>query len=191
MTTDLARAPALLEWPVIYDRLVRDREDADAWAALERRVRGWARRSIGGYGGASIDDVVADTCASVGLRLNAAHGRDSFGAFAHGYYLNARRALVQSRRGVVESLDGVDVAEPETEIEQDRGAELATLRDCLATLPPRDRRAVEMRYIGEADSRAIAGELGVSEGNARKIVFNGVARLRQCMAGKLQLRDKG
>ena len=56
----------------------------------------------------------------------------------------------------------------------------AVLDACLERLPERDRRAVELRYFAKARAEQIAQELRVSEGNARRIVFNGVNRLRKC-----------
>jgi RNA polymerase sigma factor (sigma-70 family) len=54
------------------------------------------------------------------------------------------------------------------------------LGNCLERLPERDRRAVELRYFQDARTEHIARELQVSPVNARRIVFNGVNRLRKC-----------
>jgi RNA polymerase sigma factor (sigma-70 family) len=57
-------------------------------------------------------------------------------------------------------------------------ASIALMRRAVAALPERERKAVCMRYFDELPAVAIASELGVSTVNARRIVFNGLRRLR-------------
>jgi RNA polymerase sigma factor (sigma-70 family) len=61
---------------------------------------------------------------------------------------------------------------------------LALLSQCLGTLPQRERRAVELRFFQQASLAEMATALGVPEGNARRIVLNGLALLRRCMEAR-------
>lgn len=51
----------------------------------------------------------------------------------------------------------------------------------IAKLPHRQRVAVVLRVIEDQDFAVVADVLGVSEGNARKIVSRGLARLRSLL----------
>jgi RNA polymerase sigma factor (sigma-70 family) len=168
-----------MDWESIYLRLKRDDEDALAWRALQRRVESWARAVFRGRGSSLVEDVVAETCASVALGIEAARGPETFSGFVYGHFLNVRRralradALIQA----AQSLDGIDIATAAAADEPDPDA-IALLRRALDNLPERERRAVTLRYFHELPSAGIAAELGVTSGNARRIVFNGLRRLR-------------
>jgi RNA polymerase sigma factor (sigma-70 family) len=168
-----------MQWEEIYSRLARDREDAQAWKALQQRVRAWARANLRGRGPDLVEDVVGDVCASVAVAFERAHGAQTFHGFVLGHCLNVRRGLLKSRCGALVSLDGVDVPAPEADPELFDQRDLEWLAGALHTLPERERRAVGLRYFEQATSTQIAQALGVSEVNARRIVFNGLRRLRQ------------
>jgi RNA polymerase sigma factor (sigma-70 family) len=176
--TVLHASTAML-WVEIYSRLARDRNDMMAFTALQHRVARWAERQLTSPACRSErDDVVAETCAAVVLGLDEAYGPDTFAGFVYGHYLNARRRALRSvRRGTVPFGDQ-DPPDP-AERTESTADELALLERCLAELPPRERRAVEMRYFAEASAGEIASALSVTEVNARRIVFNGLARLRR------------
>jgi RNA polymerase sigma factor (sigma-70 family) len=168
-----------MDWEEIYARLVCDDEDATAHAALERRVRGWARRALRRRGWHAVEDAVADTCSSVAVSLRAARGAETFVGFVYGHFLNVRHRVAR-QYPPAETLDGVDVPAPP--VSGDRSPSerhLVALRCALEELPERERRAVALRYLEELSAAEIARTLGVSEGNARRIVFNGLARLRR------------
>jgi hypothetical protein len=76
----------------------------------------------------------------------------------------------------------VPAPEPEDGAGED---ELRTLQHCLSRLPPRELAAVRLRYFEERSSADIAAVLGVTEGNARRILCLGVARLRSWVLGAL------
>jgi RNA polymerase sigma factor (sigma-70 family) len=174
-----------VEWQEIYSRLRRDREDGQAWGALDQRVRTWARPELWGRGWHVVDDVVADTCSAVVVGLEGAHGGDTFAGFVRGHYLNARRrALREGHRPEVSLAPGLDVPAPAPETWPDED-ELGALRRCLAVLPPRERDAVRLRHFEGRSSAEMGSELGVTEGNARRILCLGMARLRRCLAGLL------
>jgi RNA polymerase sigma factor (sigma-70 family) len=168
-----------LGWDEIYRRLERNPDDWAAFTALERRVARWADRQLRSPAAlrAQRDDVVADTCAAAVLGIARAYGAETFQGFVYGHYLNARRrALAEARQPVVpfgdlDSPGSIDSG-PSTD-------ELALLQRCLAELPQRERRAIELRYFANASSQEIATVLSVTEVNARRIVFNGLDRLRR------------
>src|SRR3954447_15203675 len=168
-----------VDWPAIWRRLRADPNDRAAWDALEGSVRARARSRLRDLGDDGVEDVVADTCAAVVMNLDAAYGPETFRGFVLGKYLNAQKAALKlaSLRRV--SLDAA--ADVPAIVSSDIfDARLAVLGICLESLPERDRRAVELRYFQEARTEHIARELQVSAVNARRIVFNGVNRLRKC-----------
>jgi RNA polymerase sigma factor (sigma-70 family) len=168
-----------MDWESIYLRLTRDCEDTLAWRALERRVECWARAVFRGRAYGLVEDVVAETCASVALGIAGARGPETFSGFVYGHFLNVRRralradSLIQSSQ----SLEGIDIAAEAAADEPDPDA-IALLGRALDYLPDRERRAVTLRYFHDLPSAYIAAELGVTSGNARRIVFNGLRRLR-------------
>jgi RNA polymerase sigma factor (sigma-70 family) len=173
-----------VDWDQIYDRLTSDTNDAVAWRALEKRVAGWARAAFWTQARHLIDDAVVDSCAAIALNIESARGAATFAGFAYGHFLNARRRLLRvelQRAGV--SLDDLDLPAPPAEEGPDTEA-LNHLQRALATLPPRERTAVTLRYFDELSSAGIAAALGVSRVNARRIVFNGLRRLRVRMRSR-------
>ena len=171
-----------MDWPEIYSRLRADRNDAAAWGELEARVRRWARATLGEHGPDLVEDAVADTCTRVVLDLGDARGADTFAGFAKGKFLNARKAAVAWLRQPIVRLDEeLELPSPPAGRSESRWDALYEVLDrCLERLPRRDRLAVQLRYYEDAQAARIARELQVTEGNARRIVFNGVNRLRKC-----------
>jgi len=166
-----------LAWSAIYSRLCFDRGDHQAFQALQRRVARWAHRQLNSPTSLreQRDDVVADTCAAVVLGLGQAYGAETFSGFVYGHFLSARRRYLHFSRLELVPLDDLQMA-GYTEVEP-HADELALLRRCLVGLTPRERRAVELRYFDDVSSREIASALGVTETNARRIVFNGITRM--------------
>ena len=104
--------------------------------------------------------------------------------FAYGHFLNARRRLLRGMAVVNVSIEGIDLAAPYDDDDLDH-VSLAHLRDAVAGLPPRERAAVTLRYFEDLPSARIAAELGVSNMNARRIVCNGLRRLRKQLPRRL------
>jgi DNA-directed RNA polymerase specialized sigma24 family protein len=48
----------------------------------------------------------------------------------------------------------------------------------VAALPPRQRDAVVLRFVGDLDHRAVAAALGTSPGMSRRLVSDAIATLR-------------
>jgi RNA polymerase sigma factor (sigma-70 family) len=174
-----------VDWPEIYAGLRANRNDPLAWSALEARVRAWARPALGSHGPDLVEDAVADACTRAVLDLAAARGPDTFRGFVKGKFLNARKAAIAwVHQPVIRLDDALEPAAPDDDAGLGATARLYEALDrCMETLPPRDRRAVELRYYEDAHAAAIARELDVTEGNARRIVFNGLNRLRRCAHG--------
>src|SRR5438067_1154342 len=155
-----------MDWECMYRRLMCDNEDALAWCALQRRVENWARAVFRGRAHNVVEDVVAETCASVALAIRGARGPETFAGFVYGHFLNVRRRALRadSLRQCSQSLDGVDVPAASAAEEPDPES-IALLRRAIAYLPERERRAVTLRYFDEVSSDRIGAELGVSSGN--------------------------
>jgi RNA polymerase sigma factor (sigma-70 family) len=173
-----------MDWNEIYVRLTSDSNDRLAWEAVERRVEVWARAGLWMHGQHLIEDAVVDTCAGIALGLDHARGAETFAGFAYGHFLNARRRLRRSMATGTVTLDGIDVAAPQAAEELDAET-LVRLKGALELLPRRERTAVVLRYFEELSAIQIAAHLGVTSGNARRILFNGLRRLRR------QLREGG
>jgi RNA polymerase sigma factor (sigma-70 family) len=173
-----------LTWQEIFSRLLIDKEDELAFRALQRRVTRWADRQLTTPVAVRElrEDVVADACAASILGIEHAYGSETFSGFVFGQFLSARRRCLRFSRLETVPLEDVQLA---VGLEQGPDVdELALLERCLLELPPRERQAVEMRYFGDASSTEIARALDVSETNARRIVFNGLKRLR-CSAHRV------
>lgn len=168
-----------MDWATICTRLRFDSNDRDAWDALEARVRIWAFGRLRGLGSEIVEDAIADMCASVVMDLPTARGPDTFKGFVMGKCLNVAKGAYRLAAVERVSLDrAIELPDASSETADD--PRFAVLDACLERLPERDRRAVELRYFAKARAEQIARELRVSEGNARRIVFNGVNRLRKC-----------
>lgn len=168
-----------MDWPEIYRRLQRDRNDPLAWDGLEQRVRPWARSALWSRGWHLVDDAVADTCSTVAVSLEKARGAETFAGFVLGHFFNVRNKILASPQSTDLGDDHDELPAPP--IDEPTSDERALLQHCLEQLPLRERRAVELRYFEEAAAARIAALLDVTEGNARRIVFNGLAHLRQCV----------
>jgi len=168
-----------VDWSAICTRLRGDPNDQAAWDALDARVRSWAYDRLRGLRPELLEDAVADMCSSVVMDLPAARGPDTFRGFVLGKCLNVAKGAVRladrARVPLDEALElpAMLVVEPDD-------PRFVILDHCLEGLPERDRRAVELRYFANSRTDQIARELQVSEANARRIVFNGVNRLRKC-----------
>ncbi len=70
----------------------------------------------------------------------------------------------------------------------DRAREKAALLAALATLSPRDREIVSLRYGAELSAAEVAASTGVSEANVRKICERARARLEAELEARLARR---
>jgi RNA polymerase sigma factor (sigma-70 family) len=171
-----------LTWETIYSRLLSDREDQQAWSALCALVARHARRDLGQRGWHIVEDVVADTWASVALSFDRAHGAATFHGFVLGHYWNARRQALRTHERAGVALDDVDLVELSPEEDAPDPRRVEQLRSALQQLPARERTAVVLRYFEDASAAGIGQVLGTTEGNARQIVFRAIQQLRVRMA---------
>lgn len=154
---------------------------------LDAGVRAWARADLWNRGWTAVDDAVAESCADVVLAIEKARGAHTFAGFVRGVYLNVRRRAIAAARAPVTTLEGVDPpALPEEPIDV---TEWRVLDGCLEALPDREREAVRLRYFEGAAAERIATTLAVTPGNARRIVFNGLAKVRRCAKEALRARS--
>jgi len=169
-----------MEWSEIYRRLYFDREDREAWEALQRRVQVWACAHLRGRTQHTLEDVVADTCSSVAVTFARARGGATFAGFVYGCYLNQRRRVLGSRRErrSVVSLDEPGML-PSIECSDAPMSEPAAVREILLLLPARQRAAVTLRHLNGLSAAEIGSHLGVSPVGARQLVHNGLLSLRR------------
>ena len=170
-----------MEWGEIYERLTTTPNDEEGWSALVARARGWARTRLATTDSWILDEIAGDTCSAAILKLSLARGREGFATFVYGYFQNACRGYLRYRDDLEKrtSLDAVQVQAPSS-YDPDESRH-AAIKHCLDGLPPRERQAVVLRYFEEASPAAIAEVLGVNDGYARRIVFNGLKRIRDCV----------
>jgi RNA polymerase sigma factor (sigma-70 family) len=53
------------------------------------------------------------------------------------------------------------------------------LRDIIATLPPRERACIELRFLQEMSIEAVANQLNISKKGVEKNITSGLKRLRK------------
>src|SRR4051812_17387539 len=94
-----------VEWSAMWTRLRADPNDREAWDALAARVRVKARARLLDLGDDVVEDVVADTCATVVMDLDASHGPETFGGFVLGKFLNVVKGAIRLASMRRESLD--------------------------------------------------------------------------------------
>jgi RNA polymerase sigma factor (sigma-70 family) len=80
--------------------------------------------------------------------------------------------LRRQRREKLEPLDGELAAEPAGD---------GAIWSAVATLPPRQRASVLLRYGGDLRHREIAAAIGCSEEAARRSLHEGLKRLREML----------
>jgi RNA polymerase sigma factor (sigma-70 family) len=92
---------------------------------------------------------------------------------AHRKALDAHR---RRARGAL-AVEGIDAMDPRTVSSQP--ARDDTLWDAVGNLPPRQRSAVVLRYLGDLPHREIATAIGCTEAAARRSLHEGLTRLRR------------
>jgi len=84
----------------------------------------------------------------------------------------------RSRRERAADVEAVDEAAPPREREADADREIWS---AVAALPPRQRAAVALRFIGDLSHREIAAALGCSQDASRQSLHDGLATLRSTL----------
>lgn len=137
-------------------------------------VLGFLRRNAG----ADAEDCFQETM----LAALRAYPALEHGTNLRGWLMTiARRKAVDSRRAAarrplpVEEIDVVAAA-PETS-----AADGGDLWESVRRLPPKQRRAVGMRFVQDRSYEDIAGAMAISHDAARRNVHEGVKKLRRAM----------
>jgi RNA polymerase sigma factor (sigma-70 family) len=84
----------------------------------------------------------------------------------------------RSRRGEMPA-EVEDPASGALEEAADLALKRASVRVAVATLPPRDRELVALKYFAGLSNAEIAGVLGVSESNAGTLIHRAMTKLRK------------
>lgn len=91
-------------------------------------------------------------------------------------------ANVTRRTKVRPGLTPVKIPEPEDGDDPERAAERGEmLRIALSALTPRERKAVELRYVRGMLLREVGGELGVTGARALQILQGALVRMRKAL----------
>jgi len=174
-------------WAEVFEWLQRDPNDVPAWETLRVHVRRWAQADLWGRGEAAVEDTVANTCARVGVALRSARGAATFGGFVRAQYLAARREVLRFLDQPERVFSSVPLPDPPDEgatVEElvvDGPHRRQALQRCLGRLPRRERTAIELLYFQESGMAEVAAALGVTRLNARQILWQARARLRECL----------
>jgi RNA polymerase sigma-70 factor (sigma-E family) len=140
------------------------------WPALVR----YAALLCGDAGEA--EEIVQSTLTRVALRWRFVDGKDN----PDGY---VRRALVRAcidsgkrrrRETATEQLPEIGVSDHVSRL-----ADVDQVRRALATLPPRQRAVLVLRYLDDASEARTAEVLGCSVGTVKSQTAKGLAKLRQ------------
>ena len=89
------------------------------------------------------------------------------------YYQNSRK--LKDPSFILEELLSTNTSKESELIQSDK---YQTLKDIIATMPPRERECIEMRYFQEMSVESIAQQLGVTKKAVEKNITKGLKRLR-------------
>lgn len=64
------------------------------------------------------------------------------------------------------------------------------LESCLDELPPRSRRLLDLRYVGERSATEIAREIGSTSGSVRVLLTRARTALASCIERRLALENR-
>jgi RNA polymerase sigma-70 factor, ECF subfamily len=107
-------------------------------------------------------------------------GRGSQRGWLFGIARNAALdELRRRKRSAPLTPDLPDEAAPDPEEEADLAIRRTTVRAALATLPPRERELVALKFHGGLTNAELAAVLGTSESNAGTRVHRAVTKLRE------------
>ena len=86
-----------------------------------------------------------------------------------------------------EVLESLCAALPEPEAADEENRRMRALGECLESLHPHTRRAMEMRYEQGHKPAEIAGRLGWTAESVYAVLSRARSALRECVAGKIKL----
>lgn len=155
-------------------------------ALVNRHQAGfWRYLRLIGCEPALADDLTQDTFLTV-----LQEPFDDYAPAASAAYLRtiARRKFAQHcerNRLKFGDLDAADTVWAEVAPDDSGEAQLEALDRCLEKLPPRTRKALELRFAGEASREEIAREIGLSEDGAKNLIQRAKDALRECIERRL------
>ncbi len=125
------------------------------------------------------DDCLQDTFVKA---LRAYDGLDDEGDLRAWVLMIARRTAIDALRA--RDRRPSPVADPEPEpVDGTPTPGDPALWEAVRGLPPRQREAVALRYVGDLSYREVGEAMGCSEEAARRSAFEGVRRLREVWDG--------
>lgn len=157
--------------------------EAELYRRLAPRVRLYGRKHLRDDHAAA--DLVQQVLMTTLERLREGRLRDPerIASFVLGMcrmlVLDLRRTRARRERLLGTYGDDVPAADPAAAPRLDHDRLLA----CLERLPERERSVLVMTFYEDAPAQAVAGALGLSEGNVRVIRHRGLQRLRECVTG--------
>jgi RNA polymerase sigma factor (sigma-70 family) len=89
--------------------------------------------------------------------------------------------LRRRKRSATLAAEPADPSAPAPEDEADRAVRRAAVRAALATLPPREREIVALKFHGGLDNAELARVLGVSVSNAGTQLHRAMTKLREAV----------
>jgi len=124
------------------------------------------------------EDLVATTLAKVYLAWQRINSSDAIDAYARRILVNENNSLWRRawRRREVASSEVPDWIEHHDEYDEGSAAEIWRL---LATLPPRQRSVLVLRYYEQLSEAEIAAALGVAAGTVKSQASRALATLRE------------
>lgn len=160
-----------------------DRAEAALYRHFAPRVRLYGRRHL------RDDQAAADLTQQVllkaieALRAGKLREPERITSFVFGMcrmvVLDLRRTHARRERLLDTFAGDVPAADPGRAPLLDRDR----LRHCLERLSERERAVIVASFYDEQPAQAVAGALGLSEGNVRVIRHRGLQRLRDCVTG--------
>jgi RNA polymerase sigma factor (sigma-70 family) len=133
--------------------------------------------------GAAAEDVTAQAFErAVRKRRTYDARRGTPRAWLFGIARNAALDELRRRaRGATLAGDPADASAPAPEDEAERALARAAVRPALATLDPREREIVALKFHGGLDNAELAGVLGVSVSNAGTQLHRAMTKLRKAV----------
>ncbi len=105
-----------------------------------------------------------------------------------------RMTVLEMRRGAARRerlLETWAVVEETVEAAEPQPLDAARLARCLEALAERERSVILLAFAGDKSAAQTGAELGLTVGNVRVIRHRALARLRECMRGRLGQRIEG
>src|SRR5262245_47978132 len=163
-----------------------DGEEAELYRRFAPRVRLYGRRHL--RNDAAAEDLAQEVLLLTIERLRAGEVRrpEEIGSFILGtsrMMAHGERRIARRREALAERFIETSVAIAPSSIARLDAPRVAI---CLRALAERDRLVVLLTFYAEREAPRIAEDLGVSPGAVRAIRHRAIARLRDCVLGKVR-----